>query len=111
VFNEALLFTSIIKKSLTSNLPIPFAIAFQAQCTIGIFHKNKKLFVNHQTENEFDARVFLIPFSTWIISSIAIILFILLEIRLKEESGFHHPMWRIDAENQTLINHKCVCRH
>jgi hypothetical protein len=40
--------------------------------TIGNFHKNKKLFVNHQTENEFDERIFPISFSTWIIRSIGL---------------------------------------
>ena len=28
---------------------------------------------------------------------------------LGEGGDFHHPPRRIDAENQTLINHKCVC--
>jgi hypothetical protein len=29
--------------------------------------------------------------------------------RLGEGGDNHHPPRRIDAENQTLINHKCVC--
>jgi len=28
---------------------------------------------------------------------------------LGEGGDFHHPPRRIDAENQTLINHKSVC--
>ena len=28
---------------------------------------------------------------------------------LGEGGDFHHPPRRIDAEKQTLINHKCVC--
>jgi hypothetical protein len=28
---------------------------------------------------------------------------------LGEGGDFHHPPRRIDAENQTLINHKCAC--
>lgn len=46
-----------------TNFPIPFPLAFQAPYNIGIFHKNKKQFVNHRTENEFDERVFPISFS------------------------------------------------
>jgi hypothetical protein len=30
-------------------------------------------------------------------------------LQLQEVGDFHHPPRRIDAENQTLINHKCVC--
>jgi hypothetical protein len=55
-----------------TNFPIPFPLAFQAPYTIGIFHKNIKLFVNHQTANELKVRFQTVSFAIQTIRSIGV---------------------------------------